>query len=271
MFHDAMLLDTKMLRKLVPVKSLDIFTAGFPCQPFSAQGVGQGVQDASGRGSIETNDNNTLCNQFPPRPLSAGSPEPLPHHVLACSFLASSSGTVGYKAIEIIKALQPKSFVLENVEGLVKRHRATFDEILKILEDIPTHRGSRKKLYLIKWAIKNSTDCGTPQNRPRLHIVGIHRDLVDQSIADKIFSWPAKPLKSLNTFLTKGLPAADVTAMNFTRLRNLHEIKAKYGKRASAASQEILIGDLDASPGRGINVGTIIMIIGCRSVFFWEW
>ena len=109
---------------------------------------------------------------------------------------------------------------------------------------------------------QKSTDCGTPQNRPRLHIVGIHRDIVDQSVADNIFSWPAKPMKSLNAFMTKGLPAADVTAMNFTRLRNLHEIKAKYGKRASAASQEILIGDLDASPGRGVNVGTII---GCRS------
>ena len=50
-FWDAMLLNMDLLRQLSPPSELDLFTAGFPCQPFSAAGLNQGVEDTAGRGS----------------------------------------------------------------------------------------------------------------------------------------------------------------------------------------------------------------------------
>jgi len=39
-------------RKMARTPRCDIYAAGFPCQPFSAQGKGEGIHDSRGRGTI---------------------------------------------------------------------------------------------------------------------------------------------------------------------------------------------------------------------------
>jgi len=172
--------------------------------------------------------------------------------------IGSFPGTVGFKAINIIHALKPKAFILEDVEGLVKMHKETFASIITSIEDIPAQRCSRKKLYNVSWRVLNSADYGTPQNRRRLYIVGVHRDLL-AAASQESFSWP-KPckMKSIRALIKPDQPADRLTHLSFTRLRNFAAIKDKFGKRAtSAGSQDIVIGDLDSSPSRGTNAGTV--------------
>jgi len=68
---------------------------------------------------------------------------------------------------DIVLALKPKIFVMENVKGLVTN---TFVHYL-------TQQLSRMQDYRVKYAVLNAADYGVPQKRERLFIVGVRKDL----------------------------------------------------------------------------------------------
>ncbi len=71
-------------------------------------------------------------------------------------------GRVIISLIKWLRAHQPHAFILENVQGLVRRHPKVFRAILRKLEgilDVDTNKGC----YRITWAIMNSRDHGVPQ------------------------------------------------------------------------------------------------------------
>ena len=76
-----------------------------------------------------------------------------------------------------VKKIKPKIFLFENVEGLV-RSRWTkngekgeiFKDVLKTFEKIPG--------YNVKYKLVRAKDYGVPQNRPRIIIVGIHKNIL---------------------------------------------------------------------------------------------
>lgn len=84
---------------------------------------------------------------------------------------ADARGTLFWDVLRILKAKQPKAFVLENVANLVKHDKGyTFERILDGLE---------KELgYHVYYQILNTKDYGLPQDRKRIYIVGF-RDEVD--------------------------------------------------------------------------------------------
>ena len=71
---------------------IDLYVVGFPCQPFSLAGKGEGVADSKGRGEII-------------------------HHIL-----------------NFIKKKEPRTFILENVDGLATQHKETLNAIIAALE-----------------------------------------------------------------------------------------------------------------------------------------
>ena len=78
-------------------------------------------------------------------------------------------GQLWFDVILLIKQSQPKSFLLENVNGLTfKNHQKSFDLIVGSL---------RRAGYRLKWQILDSYDFGLPQNRKRLFLVGIREDI----------------------------------------------------------------------------------------------
>lgn len=78
-------------------------------------------------------------------------------------------GKLVWSYLRIIEAKKPKSFIFENVKGLItKRHRPTFDVLVEKFEDIG---------YNVSWKLINAWDYGVAQKRERVFIVGIRKDL----------------------------------------------------------------------------------------------
>jgi len=73
-------------------------------------------------------------------------------------------GTLFFDIARIIKAKQPRLFVLENVKGLLSHDNgSTFRTIIATLDDLG---------YDLQWQVLNSKDFCVPQNRERVFIVG---------------------------------------------------------------------------------------------------
>lgn len=74
-----------------------------------------------------------------------------------------------FEALKIIEEKKPKVAIAENVKGLVtKRFKTQFDIVLKSLEEAG---------YNNYWKVLNSKDYGVPQNRERVFIVSVRKDI----------------------------------------------------------------------------------------------
>lgn len=74
--------------------------------------------------------------------------------------------------VRLLEGLQPKTFVMENVQGMVTgKLKAVFSKILQALR----HAG-----YWVSARLCNAKYLGVPQNRPRMIFVGVRSDLPKQ-------------------------------------------------------------------------------------------
>jgi DNA (cytosine-5)-methyltransferase 1 len=78
-------------------------------------------------------------------------------------------GRLWFDVIRLVKSNQPKGFIFENVKGLTEpRHRKSFEKIIDKLKNAG---------YEVKSQILNSYDFGVPQDRERIFIVGIRKNI----------------------------------------------------------------------------------------------
>lgn len=78
-------------------------------------------------------------------------------------------GQLFYDYIRILKAKQPKFFLVENVSGILSaRHKEAFTGFLKAFEDAG---------YTINWKLVNANDYNVPEDRERVIIIGYRKDL----------------------------------------------------------------------------------------------
>lgn len=79
-----------------------------------------------------------------------------------------------FEVKRFVDAIQPKTFIIENVDGLIKGPmKGIFNNILNEL---------MKTNYKIKWKSVNSLYYGVPQSRQRIIIMGIRNDLNKEPI-----------------------------------------------------------------------------------------
>lgn len=115
----------------------DLFTYSFPCQDISLAGKQKGLDKNS-----------------------------------------ETKSSLLWECERVIEHCRPKYLLLENVRNLVgKKHKANFDEWLKILDDLG---------YANYWKILNAKDYGVAQNRERVFVVSIRKDLHQE------FNFPQK-------------------------------------------------------------------------------
>lgn len=90
-------------------------------------------------------------------------------------------GQLWFDVIRLVKLNKPKAFIFENVKGLTEpRNKKNLDYIIQSLSNIG---------YCVKYSVLNSYDFGLPQDRDRVFIVGIDKNIDNYDT----FSFP-KPL-----------------------------------------------------------------------------
>jgi DNA (cytosine-5)-methyltransferase 1 len=87
--------------------------------------------------------------------------------------LADIRGTLFWNSLDIIKVANPKYAIMENVDHLPNKFTDEFNEMLKCLDGLG---------YNNYWQIINAKDF-LPQNRNRVYIVSIRKDIDDGNFA----------------------------------------------------------------------------------------
>ena len=110
---------------------LTLYVAGIACQSFSAAGKNLGIEDTADGGR-------------------------------GCLF--------GY-ALDFITERLPRSFIIENVENLVRGHADTFNSWVNALCNVGGG------FYSVHWSVLSTDEHGVPQRRRRVYVVGIRKDM----------------------------------------------------------------------------------------------
>ncbi len=92
-----------------------------------------------------------------------------------------TQGTLFFDVVRILKEKNPSAILLENVVGLVNHNKG--DTFRQIKETLQNELG-----YSVDTKILDSANYGVPQHRRRIYIVGIKKELIQDT--DIKFSWP---------------------------------------------------------------------------------
>lgn len=147
--------------------------------------------------------------------------------------LEEARGTLFYEFARLVKEVQPKAFIYENVQGLIKHDGGkTWEVVKRVFESLNYH------LY---YKILDAANYGIPQKRRRIFVVGFKKE-VDG------FEFPAeKDLTfTLQDFLLENTPEGNFCAEG-TQLQLTHEhgeVPEKY-----FLSEKILPGIMSEGTG----------------------
>lgn len=83
--------------------------------------------------------------------------------------LADTRGTLFYEFARLVQEIQPKVFIYENVKAVLSNDNGkTWKTMQRVFTDLN---------YVWKMKVLNAKDYGIPQNRARIFVVGIRRDI----------------------------------------------------------------------------------------------
>lgn len=120
-----------------------------------------------------------------------------------CLGVEDERGKLVYDYIRIVKGKKPKFFVMENVPGMVTpRHITAFNEFLDLFRDAG---------YTIKYELMDASDFKIPQDRQRVIIVGIRKDLnVEYLFPVKLDSKPVTLFEAIQDLKDAPTPYNDI-------------------------------------------------------------
>ena len=137
-------------------------------------------------------------------------------------------GTLFYDYARIINEVKPKCFIFENVKGmLVHDNGETWAVIKSVFEDLDYRIYLNKDKNGYEKPILNAVDFGIPQNRERIYLIGIRKDIKLKSE----FKFPgAVRLRSVvNDFLDENVPAEYYLGRKGFEFVTTHPSRAQVG------------------------------------------
>jgi DNA (cytosine-5)-methyltransferase 1 len=149
-----------------------------------------------------------------------------------------------YEGLRILKVKKPKYTIIENVKALTQtKFKDTFEQILKDLNNAG---------YNTYWEILNAKHYDIPQDRDRLFIVGIRKDLIQTFAFDNNKSITQKSIENiLDTNISEDL--------YIKNLNNAYdEILINYKKQINVKNKIIKLGNIYPKHGQNGNIYSII-------------
>jgi DNA (cytosine-5)-methyltransferase 1 len=128
----------------------------------------------------------------------------------------------------VIARMKPRIFLFENVRGLLHAKWAPRGKHGEVWEDV---LGTFEQLtdYTVRWAVVRAADYGVPQNRPRVLMVGVRRDISkglrgEGTVADGYLPTPSgrppNPVDLLGDLIDEEYPQITSTGRYPDRWRN---------------------------------------------------
>lgn len=115
------------------------------------------------------------------------------------------NGKLSGTYVSLICLVKPDFFLFENVKGLYRtqKHRDFFDNLKEQLQEAG---------YMLTEQLINAIEYGTPQNRERIILIGVHKSLLrklklkssEGTLSD--FNWESHKLYSLSVLSSKNWP-----------------------------------------------------------------
>ncbi len=110
--------------------------------------------------------------------------------------LEDTRGTLFYEYARLIDEIKPKVFIYENVKAVLSHDGGkTWSKMQEVFSELG---------YSFSWSVLNSKNYGIPQNRERLFVVGIRKDISVQ--AAFAFPTPIPLEKTMKDFLIDNAP-----------------------------------------------------------------
>ena len=131
------------------------------------------------KSKVENTEYDVLLGGFPCQAFSIAG--------LQKGFADETRGTLFFDIADIIKRTNPKSFMLENVEGLLKHEKGnTFKTIIKVLDElnykvVGVDIENVEVKYNAKNLVRSTKDFGIPQKRARIFIMGFRKDIIPKN------------------------------------------------------------------------------------------
>jgi DNA (cytosine-5)-methyltransferase 1 len=127
-------------------------------------------------------------------------------------------GSMIFQVLRILKARRPRAFILENVKGLLTAERG---QSFRTIQDAFRAAG-----YSFHWKVIQGTDCGIPQRRPRLFMVGFRDENPDFGTFS--FPEPIGKLKYTMSDVFGGRQCEKEVGHTILTGRNITPITSKY-------------------------------------------
>lgn len=125
--------------------------------------------------------------------------------------LADDRGMLFYQFVRVVSECQPKVFIFENVDNMVRHDQGKSWK--KLLEDLQSEFEKAGLHYDLHYRILNSCDYGVPQSRNRVFCIGFAEK------TDFLFPAPIKLEKSIKDYLDDLTPGVrKLTARERIRL-----------------------------------------------------
>lgn len=113
------------------------------------------------------------------------------------------NGQLSQSYVDMIRIHKPDFFLFENVKGLWRtaKHRAYFEELKALLSSD----------YYLTNRLCNALEYGVPQDRDRIFLFGVRRDLADkEGLHIEKFNWTSHHSFNLDELKKKNWPTADI-------------------------------------------------------------
>ena len=163
-----------------------------------------------------------------------------------------------FEYIRILRDIQPKVFIAENVSGLSKgKAKGFLNEIL---------RGLKDSGYVVRCKLLDARFLGIPQSRNRLIFVGVRNDLYRDSIV--FHPSPQKTIVTLkDAFNGLKLTDKDIQETDLSNYKVYHLLKTlNYGEAHKKAFTLVKASPFSQSPCIKATTGKI----GARESYHWD-